>query len=818
MQLKLKCLNEPIPVFSWIAEDTEDTMQLAYRINVFTEDNTLVWDSGEVKSDNSACVRYDGNVLEENKKYLWKVFVTTENAVYESEISEFITGLYDFDSIIWISPLKTINAPVIHREFTLESVHDYATLNVCGLGYFEVYINGKKVSEDLMSPVRTDYDDVEYSGLKYPFEGETRKSIKYLNYEVSSYLKEGKNTISVWLAKGWYIQEDRIVEGLFNYGDELKAFFILTNGKDVVKSDLECYCTNSPILYDNIFYGEKYDFTSDIRRYSVHLAKAPTGVLMPQLCPPERSREVIIPTAKGNIYDAGKCMTGFAEITFRGNYGDEVRISYSEDIDENGELDYTSTVGYEESDKDQIQADVVILDGEVNTYVPRFVWHTFRYFKIEAPKGVAVEDVKVHYVCTDAEQRAFFESSSEMLNKIHAMSLNTQLTNTHGCMPMDCPHRERLGYTGDGQLSSLSVLTNFDAHQMYVKWVTDIFDAQSLETGFVPHTAPFCGGAGGHGWGSAVAVVPWNIYLQYGDTQILEKAEPHIEKWLEYLNTRREDGFVTHEQPGSWCLGDWCMPSKYPWSEPHLEDIKIPSILVNTVYFIHCCDIYLNICSIVGKEPKEWIAKERSISVDAVNTLLMDGNYADGEQGSNMFPLYVGIVPKEHEQTVLENTIKRAENNNYRFETGISGTKFTFHVLDKYNRNDIALKMMLCTEYPSFGNMIKNGATSLWETWEGNGSKNHTAFSSADSWISYGLAGVKPQGGYKEFTLKPYFAPELDFMNYSINTEYGVIGICWTRNEDAIEVEIKVPFNTTAHVDLNGKCFDLKAGTYKEVI
>ncbi len=820
MRIITKCIEENAPVFSWILEDCTDQKQIAYNITVYSTDSDVVWSSGTVSSDNSTWVRYEGAPLKENTKYLWKVSVTTEKHQYDSEEASFITRLHSFDDLIWVSADNTINSPIIHKEFELKSVCDYAILNICGLGYFEVYINGRKVSDELMSPVRTDYSDIEYRNPTY-HAGTTKKSYQYLSYEVSEYLKAGKNKISVWLGNGWYKQNGRIVEGIFYYGDVLKTFFQLVNGLEVIKSDQDCYCTESPILYDNIFYGEVYDgrITGDTR-YPVTITDAPTGKPQLQLCPPERIRDTYIPSmVKEGVYDTGICLTGFAEITCMGKAGDEVCIYYAEDIDENGELNYTSTVGYVELDKDQIQSDKYILSGNgEEVYVPRFVWHAFRYFKICSSENVEIKDIKVHYVCTDVESRTKFECSNELLNQIHQISLNTQLTNTHGCVPMDCPHRERLGYTGDGQLSSLSVMSNFDAHGMYTKWVHDIFDAQDPDNGYVPHTAPFYGGGGGPGWGSSIAIVPWNMYNQYGDTEILKEARPHIKMWLKYLTAHKEDGFVTHEQPGGWCLGEWCMPSKYPWSEPHLDEIKVPSILVNTVYFIYCADIYQKISELLGEETEPWIIEERAISVNAVNSLFHDGNYADGEQGSNVFPLFTGIIPKENEMQVLENTIERIIKNNYRFETGLSGTCFIFRVLDRYCRNDIAIKMMLCTEYPSFGNMIKNGATSLWETWEGNGSRNHTAFSSADAWFTFGLAGIKPQGGYKEFTLKPYFAPELSHLSMSLDSEYGEISLNWKRTLEGIEVEFKVPFNTVAHVDLNGKCFDAKAGTYKEIL
>lgn len=826
MKIILKCCDMTCPIgitepsFSWILKDCPDKKQTAYRITVYSDHEEIVWDSRIVPSEQSAYIKYEGPPLKENTRYWWKVVVSTANNHYESPLAHFITGLYDTNSLKWVSPDKLLYAPLVCKEFHLDQVQEYATLNICGLGFFEVYINGRKVSDELMSPVRTDYDAVQYKNLTYPYSSTTRKSVKYLTYEVSEYLKPGMNQITIWLGNGWYRQKGRTVEGIFDYGNELKLFFRLTNGTQVVESGEDCHCYESPILYDNLFYGEIYDariVAPQTDGQPVHMAAPPAGSIEPQLCPPERVIDTYVPILHNGIYDTGKCMTGFAEISCTGNAGDKIEIFYAEELNASGELDYTSTVGYVESDKDQIQMDVYVLSGNgEERYAPRFVWHAFRYFKICAPESVSIGEVTAHYVCSDIQPRTTFKCSSDLLNRIHEAAVNTQMTNTHGCVPMDCPHRERLGYTGDGQLSSLAVMYNFDAHQMYHKWVHDIMDAQNLTSGFVPHTAPFNGGGGGPAWGSSIATVPWNIYMQYGDTEILRQSAPSIKMWLQYLTTRLENGLVTHEEPGSWCLGDWCMPSKYPWSEPHLDEIKIPSSLVNTVYYIHCIDIYNRISHILGTETA--FEKERAIAANAVNGLLHDGIYATEEQGCNIFPLFVEIVPDEAEEQVWENTIQSIKDHAYCFETGIFGTSFLLKLLDRYNQNDIALKMFLNTEYPSLGNMIKNGATSLWETWEGNGSKNHTAFSSMDAWFFYGLAGLKPMSGYKEFSLKPHFAPEMSFLSTALECEYGTISLKWIRKGNSIEVEIQVPFNTVAHVDLNNKCFDLEAGIYKEVV
>jgi len=448
MSIKTKCINDITPVFSWILEDCTDQKQIAYNVTVYSAEGDTVWSSGTVYSDHSTGVTYEGPSLKENTKYLWKVTVTTERSFYDSETSSFITALRHFDDLNWVCADAGINAPMIHKEFTLRSISDSAVLNVCGLGYFEVYINGRKVSNELLNPARTDYGDVEYRGTVNTHTGTTRKSLKYLSYEVSEYLIAGQNKITVWLGNGWYKQTGRTVEGIFYYGDVLKMFFQLVNGSEIIQSDEDCYCTESPIIYDNIFYGEIYDArrTCDTR-YPVSITTAPSGLLALQLCPPERIRKTPIPSVvKQHVYDAGICLTGFAKITCTGNAGDEIRIFYAEDIDANGELDYSSTVGYGAADKAQIQTDKYILCGNgEEVYAPRFVWHAFRYFKICTTGNAVIKDVKVHYVCTDLTLRTTFTCSNELINQIHRISQNTQLSNTHGSMPMDCSHRERLG-------------------------------------------------------------------------------------------------------------------------------------------------------------------------------------------------------------------------------------------------------------------------------------------------------------------------------------------------------------------------------------
>ena len=842
--ITMRCCDAAYPVgvtepyFSWKVENCNDKKQIAYQLKIYSDDGQngdlncveLVWDSGKVISSDSTYIKPDSIKLKDNARYLWCVTVFTEKTRIESDISYFITGAVNLDDIIWISAEKGMNSPFIYKSFELNHVSEYATVNICGLGFFELYLNGKKVSGDFMNPVRTDYDSVVYKNLAYPYTKETKKRIYYLTYEVSKYLNRGRNHVVVWLGNGWYKQHGRITEGIFDYGDELKMFFQLINGNEKIMSDDTWRYSKSPIVYDNIFYGEVYDarINEDLlcrHRYNkndnfVRAVLAPSGKLEPQICPPERIINSYIPICvKNNVYDVGQCISGFAEIECSGNAGEKVEIFYSEELNDDKTLNFLSTVGYVESDKNQIQKDVYILKGDGDeVYAPRFVWHAFRYFEIVASKGVVIKGIRAHYVCTDIKPRAHFESSSSMLNSMHKICVNTQLSNIHGCVPMDCPHRERLGYTGDGQISSMSIMYNFDAHQFYRKWIGDIVDAQDIDSGFVPHTAPFNGGGGGPAWGSAIAVLPWNMYLLYGDRDILINCKNNIKKWILYLSAKKENNLITHEEVGSWCLGDWIMPSNYPWNEPHFDDIKIPAELVNTSYYIRCINIYIKILNVLGEKPDNWLLDEKMMSISAINETFLNDYYGSGEQGCDVFPLYLEIVPAEIEEKVFEHIIRNIVNKGFCFDTGMLGTDALFKVLDKNGRNDIALKMLLNTKYPSYGYFLKNGATSLWETWEGGGSKNHMGLSSFDAWLFYGLAGIKPDdklGGYKKFTLKPFIPEELAYLDVRFECEYGTILLAWKRSCDEIIVEIGIPFNTVADVNLNDYCFELEAGFYK---
>ncbi len=581
----------------------------------------------------------------------------------------------------------------------------------------------------------------------------------------------------------------------------------------------------SPIVHNNFFSGEIYDATREDKAFFENgyisndfasFVKAPESRIVPQLCPGEKViRTIPVKCVKENIYDTGEIISGFAKIKFKGTEGEKIEVFYAEDYD--GEaLDFTSAAGYVEWDINQIQKDVFILGkGGEYEYTPRFIYHAYRYFEIKHTENVEILDVESLFVCTAMEQRAKFNCSSEILNGVRKMYYNTILSNLHGATPLDCPHRERLPYTGDGQISANAAVTNYDAYQTYKKWIADINDSQDEVSGFVPFTAPYSSGCGGHAWGSAVVTVPWHFYLQYGDKEFLSKSIPHIKKWILYLKERKDEkGLVNRHEEGSWSLGDWVMPSKYLWSDPKPEAIKIHPELVNTAYYVYCVQILLKINEALGIKSEDWLYDEIEHSLGALADKYV---YKDGvfdEQEADVFLLYMGAVKGEKAKDTLNKLIEKIEKRGYTFNSGLVGTELLFKLLDREDRNDVAFKMLSTTEYPSFGYMYKQGATTLWETWEGTGGKTHTSFSAIGAWYIYGLAGIKPDGGYKTFTIRPHFAEELSFVDAELDTEYGKISVKWERKEEEISLCVKVPFNTCAKLRVFGKETELYSGEH----
>lgn len=847
VHLRCEYLENPLgidadrPRLSWqLRSKYRGQEQSAYQILVASSKETLarnegdLWDSGKVTGSQSIHVVYSGRPLISGQHCYWKVRVWDQNDIPTpySETAEFEMGLLalsDWEGV-WIQSSESQDqaaakiqgkgqdfpAPLFRKTFELPAeLVKRARAYVCGLGYFELHINGRKVGSDVLVPHWTNYDKRELSDLLYPFNDETSQRVLYLTYDVTDYLKEGRNAIGVILGNGWYNQRERTVEGKMWYGTPKLILQLNVEFADGTRQSLytdETWTTaESPITFNNIYYGERYDARLEERGWSLSEyddakwskaigAKAPTGTLYSQTAPSDRVVKTIQPVRMMNpqegvyVYDLGQNISGWVRLKVRGPRGTRVTLRFSEEIDETGMLDFTSCGG-----DNQIQTDVYVLKGQgLEEWEPRFTWHGFRYVELTGfPGRPSLDSIEGKVVHGAVQQTGSFECSNPLLNQIQTTYVWTQLTNLHGGVPSDCPHRERLGYTGDGHITAEAAMYNFNMAQFYTKWMNDISDAQNKKTGFVPHTAPFAGGGGGPGWGCACVIIPWHMYRFYGDRRILEDHYPMMSRWMEYLEGRADaDCVITHEEPGSWCLGDWCTPG----------DIRIPREFVNTYYFGLVCKLMVFIAEVLGRPDDTaryqmlYTQIQQGMNKRFFNS---DGkSYSIGEQGTEAFALAIDAVPEEKKGQVLGYLLHHLMvNRQGHLDTGIFGTPVLLDVLTEHGHADAAYILINQRDYPGYGYMIDQGATTLWETWEGKGSHNHPMFGSVSAWFYRVIGGIgigKP--GFEEVVVRPYMIEDLQYARASVDTMRGQVTSAWERQAGKVILHVSIPVNATGRI------------------
>lgn len=839
--LTCEYLSNPIaienlaPKLSWQLKSlSKSTSQSAYSILVASSLELLkqnkgdYWNTGTVKSSTSTHITYKGKPLTSRTKLYWKVQVwdNHKNSTW-SAVNEWSMGLLKPEDWKgkWIGAFEnpypdsaiTYPSPFFRKEFALKKAIKKAVVYVSGLGFYELLLNGKKVGDQVLAPAVTNYDKRPLKNLLYPYDDQSTQRVLYNTFDVTSYLNTANNTIGMQLGNGWYNQRDRRVEGDMWY-DAPKLIFQMevayTDGStEIISSDNTWRTSNGPLLHDGIFTGEKYDARlsfdnwaqngfNDVKWKPALAVRPPTGKLHSQTAPFDKVARTIKPAFDGKtkdsvyLYHLDETVSGWASISVKGKAGSRLKIRY---ITEEGD--------------DYGQYDTYILKGAgLESWEPKFTWHAFRKMEIVSKEVVLDQtSVSVKDVHSAVASTSSFECSNPFFNQINAAYLRTQRANFHGSISSDCPHRERLGYTGDGQVNMESALYSFNMTQFYQKWLLDIDDARNKKTGFVTHTAPFGGGGGGPAWGSAYVIMPWLYYSYYGDQTVLAQHYPGMKQWVEYLGTRTDtNGLVTKEEPNGWCLGDWCTPTQ----------IQIPEPLVNTAYFYHVTELMSRVAKSLGK------TEDYQTFLNIANKIKKDFNkayykadkasYWEGRQGADVFALAFGLVPEENYKPVFNALLEHLKTLNYHFDTGILATPLLLKVLEQNGRHDIIYKIMNQKDFPSFGYLLDSKNSTLWESWNGDGSKSHPMFGSVVEWFYSGIGGIKVDPinpGMKHFTIAPQNIAELTFCKSSYNNLFGKIRSEWKRDESGkLNILIEVPENTSATFVLPEGKQKIKAG------
>lgn len=775
------------PRFSWLLGHSErGQAQIAFQLMVATDplcETPDMWDSGKVISDQSIHIVYDGIPLESNRTYYWKVRYWDKEDVNSpfSRVATFDTGLFNAEEWKgeWIGGKNQLR-----KEFSIQGKVKRGRAFICGLGYYELRLNGRKVGINVLDPGFTTYE----------------KRVLYSTYDITPLLREGGNAVGVMLGKGW--SAPRLLMIQINIDIE--------GGKEIaLSSDPSWKQKEGPIVQDSIYDGEVYDARletpgwdrpgfDDSEWTNVETGIVPKGILSAQMIQPIQVMNTIVPLKMTHpqpgvyVYDMGQNFSGWVELKVSGPRGTKVRLRHAELLYENGMIN-------SENLRSAKAEDVYILKGEgEEIYEPRFTYHGFRYVELTGYPGVpAMDAIRGKVVHSAVKQYGNFSCSSSILNRLQHLIIWGQKTNFHS-IPTDCDQRdERMGWLGDAQVTAEEAMMNFDMGAFYTKFIRDIRDVQDKE-GTVTDTVPHIWGQrpADPAWGTAYPLLCWYMYVQYGDARILEENYEGIKDYVEFLRSKSENDLLEYSYYGDWVAIE-----------------KTPGDLVSSCYYYYDSLLLAKMAETLGYTADSKTYKELSEKIKKAfhkkyfNPLTK--NYANGSQTANVLPLFLDIVPESDRGLVLHNLISDiVYGNNTHLTTGIIGTKYLMEVLSRYHSGDLAYEIATQTSYPSWGYMIANGATTIWELWQnktgpGMNSHNHPMFGSVGAWLHRALAGIdqkESSAGYRNILIRPQIVRDLRYAAGSIFTPRGRIDCSWKRKDREIDLEVTIPVNTDAEI------------------
>jgi alpha-L-rhamnosidase len=824
------------PRFSWILGAAQrGQVQSAYRILVASSEDLLrngvgdKWDSGVVASDASVNVAYAGSALSSGERCCWRVRAWDGDGAGSvwSDPAVFEMGLLapgDWGGT-WIGAggdLAKLPAPLLRKEFTLAEPVGDARLFLCGLGLYELSINGERVGDRALDPALTDY----------------RERVPYVTHDVTRYLQRGRNAIGVMLGGGWYrgLTRDR-----FRFSDTLKLLLQLNvtgagGTRSSVVSDSSWQVGRGPIVHNSLQEGEVYDARLEVPGWdtpgfdasgwsAVREVEPPGGTLFSQLMPPMRvietraPKRLTAPRPDTYLYDFGQLFGGWIRIRLRGPAGTRVVIKHSSRLRADGTIDDAAYPGSHESDTYVLRGDPA---GE--TYEPRFTFHPVHYVQItglaQAPELADVEGRVVH---TAVDPSGEFACSNELLNRIHR-TVTWTMRNALKGFPMDCLHREPLGYNEPASVSSL-LYTRRHMPLFWSKWIDDIKAAQRADGSLSDWAPKLPGSNREHDAAQAGNYPPlvWYLYQYHDDERILTEHYPVMRAYVDYLSTIAEDGLITT----GW-LGDHMLPGPAPGWEEYVAE-ETPPPLLWTGYYYRAAAVVARAAQALSHhaDAERYGALAEAIR-DRVNDAFFDpasANYAAGSQTANGFALALDIVPEGRRVDVLGN-LRRAimETHGGHIHTGHCGTTSVIEALTRYGGADGAetlFALATATTYPGWGYMVAQGATTIWECWGQDwapGHKPRATSHRADSMMMWGcidkffyhcLAGLDEPGfhgshaighGFHEFRIAPQVAGDVTWARASIKTVRGTVASSWKRTGGALELAVQIPVNSRATV------------------
>lgn len=829
-------IDSPKPRFSWQLQDERRAIvQTGYQIQVARTEQELhsshlIWDSGRLSSAESNQRVYEGSPLQSAQRYYWRVRVwdNTGQTSAWSVASYWEMGLLrptDWKAS-WIEPAGNENvstsgpAPMLRGGFRTRGKVKYARAYVTSHGLYELYLNGQRVGDQLFTPGWTSYN----------------KRLQYQTYDITNLLQNGDNAAGAILANGWY-RGNIGFSGQSNfYGDRLALLLqinvVYADGREETFGTSDSWrSATGPILKSEIYHGESYDARLEKPGWAtpefddnnwprVRVADHRKDLLVAPEGPPVRRIEELKPVkiiktpAGETVVDMGQNMVGWVRLTCRGPAGTTITLRHAEVLDKNGNFYVDNLRAAKQTNNYTLKG------GGIESFEPHFTFQGFRYVAVDGyPGELSLDSLRGVVIHSDMARTGEFETSTPLINQLQHNIIWGQKGNFLD-VPTDCPQRdERLGWTGDAQVFARTAAFNMDVIRFYMKWLKDM-SADQLESGSVPHVIPDvlstkgrdAGGAAG--WADAIVIIPWTVYLTYGDKRVLENQYDSMAKWIEYMRRRAGNDYIWD---GDYHFGDWLA---FATTRPDYPGATTSKDLIATAFFAHATDLMQRIARILGKESDavqygELFAKVKDAFQKEFVT--RTGRVGEDTQTAYVLVLQFDLLPEELRARAAARLAADVRSRGH-LTTGFLGTPYICHVLSRFGYLDEAYLLLNRQQYPSWLYPVTQGATTIWERWDGQkpdgtfqdrgmNSFNHYAYGAVGDWMYSVVAGIEVdelEPGYKHILIQPQPGRGFTRARASHASLYGTVSSAWQLNNQEFQLVAQVPPNTHATVRLPG--------------
>jgi len=803
--------------------------QTAYEIRVGTnaasliKGRNLVWTSGRVLSDRSVHIYYGGPPLASRQKVYWQVRVWNNKSQTSpwSQINSWKMGLLKPDdwTARWIQSNDALDttggpSPMFRKVFMLGHKVKAAHLYISAHGLYEAQLNGKRIGDDYFVPGFTSYN----------------KRLQYQVYDVTSGLHRGLNAFGVTIGDGWYrgYTYDRKKNV---YGKKLALLFqlevIYTDGKQqVFVSDKSWKVAYGPIQSSSFFNGEVYDANKEKRGWTTAAYKDDAwepvkqknkvkDYLIASAGPPVKKQERFFPlkvftTPEGDrVVDFGQNLVGWVQFKLKAKAGDTLRLFHAEVLDQKGNF-YTKNL---RSAKQEIT--YVFRSDSVETYEPHFTFQGFRYLKIVGYTGpIDSTNVAAYALYSDMDQTGKFTTSNPLINQLQHNILWSQKGNFIE-IPTDCPQRdERMGWTGDAQAFCLTATFNMDVAGFFTKWLKDL-SADQVKNGAVPYVIPNVLDStysAASGWSDVATIAPWTIYLAYGDKEVLRQQYESMKAWVTYIQQ--------HSRNNLWDtgnhFGDWLFYAGTDYEDGAAHTDKN---LIAQAFYAYSTQLLINAAKILNKEEDEKKYIQLLINIKKAflsEYVTPNGRMISGTQTSYVLALNFDLLPENLRESAAKRLVQNIDGYDGHITTGFLGTPYICHVLSRFGYTDRAYELLMNESYPSWLYPVKNGATTIWERWDGikpdksfedpgMNSFNHYAYGAIGDWMYGVIAGINTDEtapGFRKMIIAPHPGGKLKNAEAELETQYGKVKSAWSVDSGKITIDITVPPNTTAQIVL----------------